>query len=224
MKGALITTDMCSRGLDIKGINWVINFDCPDGVKSYIHRVGRTARYKSDGFALLFLLPPEIKMVSIIKEAKIPIVKVKTKFASEQILEKRFASFLAEDEALKYLAQKAVVCYIRSLTKTKNGRQILDKIDFEKMCKSMGLPNAPSVSFKRKKVFSNEMESSLKRLLEDNNSNAELNLDDDTKQNVGRSKIERLLKRENKTVYSKEKNDLRKDSEDDSDFFSASAE
>lgn len=37
--------------------------DCPEDVNTYIHRVGRTARYKSKGNALLFVLPSEVKFL-----------------------------------------------------------------------------------------------------------------------------------------------------------------
>ena len=47
--------------------------DCPQDVATYIHRVGRTARYNTGGRAVLFLEPSEIKMLERLKEAKIPI-------------------------------------------------------------------------------------------------------------------------------------------------------
>lgn len=53
-------TDIVARGLDFfPAVNWVLQFDCPEDAKTYIHRVGRTARYKEDGAALLILLSPE---------------------------------------------------------------------------------------------------------------------------------------------------------------------
>lgn len=47
--------------------------DCPEDVASYIHRVGRTARYNSGGRSVLFLMPSEMKMLEKLREAKIPI-------------------------------------------------------------------------------------------------------------------------------------------------------
>ena len=48
--------------------------DCPSDVATYIHRVGRTARYNAGGRAVLFVEPSEIKMIDKLKEAKIPII------------------------------------------------------------------------------------------------------------------------------------------------------
>lgn len=51
----LFTTNIASRGLDFPQVDWVIQVDCPDDVVCYLHRVGRTARYKAEGKSLLFL-------------------------------------------------------------------------------------------------------------------------------------------------------------------------
>lgn len=48
----LITTDVMSRGVDIRGVNVVINFDMPDTLEKYIHRVGRSGRYGRKGVAI----------------------------------------------------------------------------------------------------------------------------------------------------------------------------
>lgn len=51
----LIATDVLSRGIDIKDINLVINFDVPGDAEDYVHRVGRTARADTTGVALTFV-------------------------------------------------------------------------------------------------------------------------------------------------------------------------
>ncbi len=43
--GVLITTNISSRGLDIPMVKWVIQLDCPDSIETYVHRMGRTARF-----------------------------------------------------------------------------------------------------------------------------------------------------------------------------------
>jgi ATP-dependent RNA helicase RhlE len=51
----LVATDVLSRGIDIKDIDLVINYDVPGDAEDYVHRVGRTARAKSSGIALTFV-------------------------------------------------------------------------------------------------------------------------------------------------------------------------
>lgn len=64
--------------VDFPGVDWVVQFDAPDSVDTYIHRVGRTARYQSEGEALLFLLPSEQdEMISELSGRKIPIEEIK---------------------------------------------------------------------------------------------------------------------------------------------------
>ncbi len=48
----LVATDVLSRGIDIKDIDLVINYDVPNDAEDYVHRVGRTARAKATGVAL----------------------------------------------------------------------------------------------------------------------------------------------------------------------------
>jgi superfamily II DNA/RNA helicase len=48
----LVATDVLSRGIDIKDINLIINFDVPGSAEDYVHRVGRTARAEKTGIAI----------------------------------------------------------------------------------------------------------------------------------------------------------------------------
>lgn len=48
----MVATDVMSRGIDVKDINLVINFDVPQDAEDYVHRVGRTARADTTGVAL----------------------------------------------------------------------------------------------------------------------------------------------------------------------------
>lgn len=51
----LVATDVISRGIDIKGINLVINYNVPKAAEDYVHRIGRTARANTTGVALTFV-------------------------------------------------------------------------------------------------------------------------------------------------------------------------
>ena len=54
--GVLVCTDVAARGLDIKGVTHVYNYDVPEDSKDYIHRIGRTARAGKDGKAITILI------------------------------------------------------------------------------------------------------------------------------------------------------------------------
>lgn len=72
----LFATDLASRGLDFPEVHWVVQADCPEDTATYIHRVGRTARYHRGGESLLLLLPSEVAMVEDLKKSKIPINEI----------------------------------------------------------------------------------------------------------------------------------------------------
>ena len=57
----LVATDILSRGIDIKNIELVINYEVPNDAEDYIHRIGRTARADKTGEAITFINPKQIK-------------------------------------------------------------------------------------------------------------------------------------------------------------------
>jgi ATP-dependent RNA helicase DeaD len=59
----LIATDVAARGLDIDDISYVINYDMPDDVDTYIHRIGRTGRAGKEGIAISFVTSEEEHLV-----------------------------------------------------------------------------------------------------------------------------------------------------------------
>ena len=50
-----MATDVAARGLDIKDVSHVINFDVPESYEDYVHRIGRTGRANKSGVALTFV-------------------------------------------------------------------------------------------------------------------------------------------------------------------------
>jgi superfamily II DNA/RNA helicase len=57
----LVATDVLSRGIDVKDIDLIINFDAPQDAEDYVHRVGRTARAAATGIALTLVNPEDMK-------------------------------------------------------------------------------------------------------------------------------------------------------------------
>ncbi len=66
---ALVATDIAARGIDVKGVTHVINFDLPNIPESYVHRIGRTARAGEDGIALSFCDTDEREHLFAIEKA-----------------------------------------------------------------------------------------------------------------------------------------------------------
>ena len=64
----LIATDVAARGLDISGITHIYNYDIPENVESYIHRIGRTGRAGESGYTCMFVDPKNMRDVNEIED------------------------------------------------------------------------------------------------------------------------------------------------------------
>jgi len=64
----LVATDVAARGLDVRGITHVVNFDIPESSDNYIHRIGRTARANATGDAITFVCPDDYLALRSIEE------------------------------------------------------------------------------------------------------------------------------------------------------------
>jgi superfamily II DNA/RNA helicase len=74
-RDVLIATDVAARGIDVDGITHVINYQCPEDEKTYVHRIGRTARAGADGIAVTFVDWDELarwKMIDTALELGLP--------------------------------------------------------------------------------------------------------------------------------------------------------
>ena len=60
-KEILVATDIAARGIDVKNIKTVINFECPKQIEGYIHRIGRAGRAGETGVAYTFLTNYDVK-------------------------------------------------------------------------------------------------------------------------------------------------------------------
>lgn len=71
----LVATDVMSRGIDIKEINMVVNFDAPRDAEDYVHRIGRTARANTKGEAITLINPkdmPKLAKIQRLIEMEVP--------------------------------------------------------------------------------------------------------------------------------------------------------
>ncbi len=82
----LVATDIAARGIDVIGIELVINFDLPDDAENYIHRIGRTGRAGKLGKAMTFATPDQgrdVKNIERLMKSTLP-VKEHPEFPKEQ--------------------------------------------------------------------------------------------------------------------------------------------
>ncbi|MCC6818409.1 MAG: DEAD/DEAH box helicase [Bacteroidia bacterium] len=84
----LIATDVSARGIDITGVDYVVNYDIPDVPENYVHRVGRTGRGGKKGQAISFCAKEEKILLSAIEDyigSPIEVLKIDRESYSETI-------------------------------------------------------------------------------------------------------------------------------------------
>ncbi|GAA5926781.1 RNA-dependent ATPase HCA4 [Sporobolomyces koalae] len=182
----LFATDIAARGLDFPSIDWVVQVDCPEDVETYIHRVGRTARYQSKGKALLFLLPSEEEgFVKRLEAKKVDCGKIKANEKKRQTVRSQLQSAAFQYPEIKFLAQRAFISYVRSVYLQKD-KQTFDvsALPLEEYAASLGLAGAPKIKFVSKQEASNKKNQvrqveDLKKELQDKNDSADEDGSDD---------------------------------------------
>ncbi|MEQ1875728.1 MAG: C-terminal helicase domain-containing protein, partial [Bdellovibrionia bacterium] len=90
--GILVATDVSARGIDISGINLVVNYDLPDDPENYVHRVGRTGRGFAKGEAVSLYAPEE--------KAKLQQI--------EELLQTKIAELKLGEESVKEIAENEI--------------------------------------------------------------------------------------------------------------------
>ena len=212
----IFATDVVARGLDFPAVDWVIQLDCPEDADTYIHRVGRTARYERSGRAVLILDPSEEKgMLARLEHKKVPIQRINIAERKKQDIKSQLQNMAFQDPELKYLGQKAFVSYTTSLYVQKD-KEVFDinKYDLEGFAASMGLPGAPKIKFQKG--------DDAKRLK--NAPRAAFSSDEDTDVDNGekkpkkeevRTRYDRMFERRNQNVLSGHYNKMIADEEDE---------
>ncbi|KAJ2844759.1 ATP-dependent RNA helicase dbp4, partial [Coemansia erecta] len=157
-KVAMFCTDVASRGLDFPAVDWVVQVDCPEDCDTYLHRVGRTARYEAAGKSLMLLLPSEApEMASLLKARNIPIKEISPKQNKLMTVSQQLQHLCFQDSEIKYLGQRAFVTYVRSVYLQKNKAVFdIEKLPLEQFAQSLGLPGAPKIKFVKKSAAKNK--------------------------------------------------------------------
>lgn len=214
----MFATDVVARGIDFPTVDWVVQVDCPEDASTYIHRVGRSARFDQKGTALLFLTPKEEPtMVANLLARKIPISKLAIRESKTKQIQDKLQGLCFKNPELKYLGQKAFMSYVKSVhvQKDKDVFKVSD-LPLEKFALSLGLPGAPKIKI-NDGTRSKEMKNAPRQLmaLVKSNEDGEMEASEATV----RTKYDRMFERKNQNVlsehYMKLTNAGAEDDEDD---------
>jgi len=158
-RGAIFTTDVAARGLDFPEVNWVIQHDCPSSTDTYIHRVGRTARFHANGKALIMLTPHEKPMIEKLEKAKVQLKPIQISGDKLVDVRPRLIDIVSKFSEVKHLAMKAILTYARSI-KLRNDNEVFnfDKFmeDIEGFSQSYGLLSVPVLTKSKSKNGSDD--------------------------------------------------------------------
>ncbi|OLN95794.1 ATP-dependent RNA helicase dbp-4 [Colletotrichum chlorophyti] len=208
----LFATDVVARGVDFPAVDWVVQVDCPEDADTYIHRVGRTARYERDGKAVLFLDPSEEDgMLKRLEAKKVPIQKITVKESKKKSIKNHLQSMCFQNPDLKYLGQKAFISYTKSIHLQKDKEVFkFDKLDLDAFAASLGLPGAPQIKFHKgqdAKKLKNAPRAGMSSG-EDSDSDADPDAPKKPKKPEVRTKYDRMFERTNQDVLSGHYNKL----------------
>lgn len=224
----LFATDVAARGLDFPKVDWVIQADAPEDAETYVHRVGRTARYNAKGNSLMLLLPSEEKgMLTSLKKKGIEPEMIKARENKVQSISEKLQGFLFKDTELKYLAQKAFVSYVRSIyLQSDKATFDVTELPLEPFAESLGLAGAPKVKFvkdaqaaKKRALKLLEKRERYGKVAESKAEPEQENATDSS--NKIRTKYDRMFERKNQGVLSEHYQNLIADDDGDEEDDSA---
>ena len=162
--GVLFCTDVAARGLDIAGVDWIIQYDPPNEAADYIHRVGRTARAGRGGEALLFLQQSEEAFCELLELKGLRLGRMHaadfflTAFPPsgarpadprliESAVQRGFEAKMLQDDELSHLAAGAWQAFLRAYqTHSKETRKAFQvkRLHLGHVAKSFGLKETPT--------------------------------------------------------------------------------
>ena len=99
----LVATDVLARGIDVSGVDYVVNYDLPTQPEDYVHRIGRTGRAGAKGLAISFVSPETesfLTQIEKLTKQKIPTMEVAG-------FDKEAAEAAASDRALQLQARRS---------------------------------------------------------------------------------------------------------------------
>ncbi|KAL1368149.1 hypothetical protein AAHE18_02G100500 [Arachis hypogaea] len=111
--GVLLCTDVAARGLDIPGVDCIVQYDPPEDPNVFIHRVGRTARLGKQGQAVVFLLPKEESYVEFLRIRRVPLQERKCSDDAPDVVP-QIRSAVKKDRDVMEKGVRAFVSYIRA--------------------------------------------------------------------------------------------------------------
>ncbi|AQZ12986.1 HCA4 (YJL033W) [Zygosaccharomyces parabailii] len=221
----LIATDVVARGIDFPAVDWVIQVDCPEDVDTYIHRVGRCARYGKQGKSLIMLTPQEQEaFLKRLHSRKIEPSMLTIKQSKKKSIKPQLQSLLFKDPELKYLGQKAFISYVRSIYIQKDQEVFkFDQLPTEEFANSLGLPGAPRIKMKGMKSVerSKDLKNTPRQLLSLYKTNEDGEVKEKPKE--VRTKYDKMFERKNQTVLSQHYLNITKSQaqeDEDEDFMS----
>lgn len=145
--GILFCTNVAARGLDIPCVDFVIQYDPPDDIKEYIHRVGRTARGTHQmGASLLFLLPDEGKFLTYLTNANVRPVPILCKSSSLPKIQAEVEKAVESTPELKLKAKKAFQKFLAAY-ESHGLKDVFSaaKLDLNLVAKNFALTTCPKV-------------------------------------------------------------------------------
>ncbi|MDD4607919.1 MAG: DEAD/DEAH box helicase [Bacilli bacterium] len=114
----LIATDVAARGIHVDNIECVINYNLPQDVESYIHRVGRTGRVKSEGEAITLASSRDIKFLNEIEKVANCTIELVELPDSSEIHETKYQNILTSiQETIENKEYEPYIKYVRDMNK-----------------------------------------------------------------------------------------------------------